>query len=39
MGQKFEMVDAFCGEYPLLALFENQLSTGELFVNFRINLK
>ena len=33
------MLDAFCGEYPLLALFKNQLSAEGLFVNFGINVK
>jgi hypothetical protein len=33
------MGDAFRSEHPLLPLFENQLTTGELFVNPGINVK
>lgn len=33
------MGDAFCGQHPLLALFENQFSAGELFVNIWINVE
>ena len=33
------MVDAFCGEHPLLALFKDQLSAGGLFVSHGINVK
>ena len=33
------MRDAFCGQHPLLAFFENQFSAGELFVNIWINVE
>ena len=33
------MGDAFCSEHPLLPLFENQLTTGEFFINPGINVK
>ncbi len=33
------MRDAFGGQHPLLPLFENQFSAGELFVNIWINVE